>query len=53
MELSRRIVESALSDDASKGASVDRFLGELEAMGGSAGGSNGTSSATSGNGAQA
>lgn len=53
VELSRRIVESALSDDASRGASVDRFLGELEAMGGS-GGSNGTSSsATTGNGAQA
>lgn len=45
VELSRRIVTSALSDDASKGESVDRFLGELEAMGGSNG--------TSGNGAQA
>ena len=35
VELSRRIVESALSDDASRGQSVDRFLDELEAMGGS------------------
>lgn len=56
VELSRRIVESALSDDASKGQSVDHFLDELEAMGGSnpVGGSNaGATSAGSGNGAQA
>jgi F-type H+-transporting ATPase subunit b len=39
VELARRIVESSLSDESSKGASVDRFLDELEAMGGSAGGS--------------
>jgi len=39
VELARRIVGSSLSDDASRGASVDRFLDELEAMGGSAGGS--------------
>jgi F-type H+-transporting ATPase subunit b len=37
VELARRIVESALSDDASRGQSVDRFLDELEAMGGSGG----------------
>jgi F-type H+-transporting ATPase subunit b len=39
VELARRIVESSLSDEQSRGASVDRFLDELEAMGGSAGGS--------------
>jgi F-type H+-transporting ATPase subunit b len=39
VELARRIVESSLSDEESRGASVDRFLDELEAMGGSAGGS--------------
>lgn len=49
VELARRIVESSLSDDASRGASVDRFLGELEAMGGSAGAGNGAR----GNGGQA
>lgn len=55
VELSRRIVESALSDDASRGASVDRFLDELEAMGGSADGSadHPDASIISGNGAQA
>jgi F-type H+-transporting ATPase subunit b len=39
VELARRIVESSLSDEESRGASVDRFLDELEAMGGAAGGS--------------
>jgi F-type H+-transporting ATPase subunit b len=40
VELARRIVEQSLSDDASKGQSVDRFLDELEGMsGGSANGS--------------
>ncbi|GAA4804872.1 hypothetical protein GCM10023200_47800 [Actinomycetospora chlora] len=34
VELARRIVESSLSDETSKGQSVDRFLDELEAMGG-------------------
>ena len=34
VELARRIVEASLSDDAAKGESVDRFLDELEAMGG-------------------
>ncbi len=34
VELAGRIVESSLSDEAAKGESVDRFLGELEAMGG-------------------
>ncbi|GAA4928943.1 ATP synthase F0 subcomplex B subunit [Actinomycetospora succinea] len=54
VELSRRIVASALSDDASRGASVDRFLDELEAMGGAAGGSNDPdASVISGNGAGA
>lgn len=54
VELARRIVESSLSDDSSKGASVDRFLDELEAMGGSAGGSaGGSGDGTRGNGAQA
>jgi F-type H+-transporting ATPase subunit b len=50
VELARRIVESSLSDDASRGASVDRFLDELEAMGGSTAGSG---DGTRGNGAQA
>jgi F-type H+-transporting ATPase subunit b len=52
VELARRIVESSLSDEESRGASVDRFLDELEAMGGSAGGS-GDGPAARGNGAQA
>jgi F-type H+-transporting ATPase subunit b len=51
VELARRIVESSLSDDESKGASVDRFLDELEAMGGSNG--SGRSGGTRGNGAGA
>ncbi|PVZ14735.1 F0F1 ATP synthase subunit B [Actinomycetospora cinnamomea] len=54
VELARRIVESSLSDDASRGASVDRFLDELEAMGAGTGGSGSTDGAgTRGNGAQA
>jgi F-type H+-transporting ATPase subunit b len=48
VELARRIVESSLSDEQSRGASVDRFLDELEAMGGS-----GDGTAAPGNGAQA
>ncbi|MEJ2865427.1 F0F1 ATP synthase subunit B [Actinomycetospora flava] len=53
VELSRRIVESALSDDASRGASVDRFLDELEAMGGAGSSANDPDqSVISGNGAQ-
>jgi F-type H+-transporting ATPase subunit b len=48
VELARRIVESSLSDEQSRGASVDRFLDELEAMGGS-----GDGTAARGNGAQA
>ena len=48
VELARRIVESSLSDEQSRGASVDRFLDELEAMGGS-----GDGAAARGNGAQA
>lgn len=51
VELARRIVESSLSDEQSRGASVDRFLDELEAMGGSGGGSgagSGDGSGTSG-----
>jgi F-type H+-transporting ATPase subunit b len=48
VELARRIVEASLSDEASKGESVDRFLAELEAMGGS-----GSGDGTRGNGAQA
>jgi F-type H+-transporting ATPase subunit b len=47
VELARRIVESSLSDEQSRGASVDRFLDELEAMGGS-----GDGTAARGNGAQ-
>lgn len=50
VELSRRIVTSALSDDVSKGQSVDRFLDELEAMGGSS--DDPDRSVISGNGAQ-
>jgi F-type H+-transporting ATPase subunit b len=54
VELARRIVESALSDDRSRGESVDRFLAELEAMGGSANGSvGGTGDGARGNGGQA
>ena len=54
VELARRIVESALSDDRSRGESVDRFLAELEAMGGSASGSvGGTGDGARGNGGQA
>jgi F-type H+-transporting ATPase subunit b len=48
VELARRIVESSLSDEQSRGASVDRFLDELEAMGGP-----GDGAAARGNGAQA
>ena len=47
VELARRIVESSLSDEQSRGASVDRFLDELEAMGA------GDGTAARGNGAQA
>jgi F-type H+-transporting ATPase subunit b len=47
VELARRIVESSLSDEQSRGASVDRFLDELEAMGA------GDGAAARGNGAQA
>jgi F-type H+-transporting ATPase subunit b len=50
VELARRIVESSLSDEQSKGASVDRFLDELEAMGGSGSGSG---NGARGNGGQA
>ncbi len=50
VELARRMVESSLSDDRSRGESVDRFLAELEAMGGSAGG---TGNGARGNGGQA
>ena len=54
VELARRIVESSLSDDRSRGESVDRFLAELEAMGGSADGSvGGTGNGARGNGGQA
>ena len=54
VELARRIVESSLSDDRSRAESVDRFLAELEAMGGSAGGSaGGTGNGARGNGGQA
>jgi F-type H+-transporting ATPase subunit b len=35
VELAQRIVEASLSDEATRGESIDRFLGELEAMGGS------------------
>ncbi|HYH35211.1 MAG TPA: F0F1 ATP synthase subunit B [Nocardioides sp.] len=52
VELARRIVESSLSDESSKGASVDRFIAELEAMGGSGDGA-GPGATTRGNGAQA
>jgi F-type H+-transporting ATPase subunit b len=48
VELARRIVEQSLSDDASKGQSVDRFLDELEGMGGgSANGSRGPAGSSS------
>ena len=54
VELARRIVESALSDDRSRGESVDRFLAELEAMGGSASESaGGAGDGARGNGGQA
>jgi F-type H+-transporting ATPase subunit b len=54
VELARRIVESALSDDRSRGESVDRFLAELEAMGGSTSGSaGGAGNGARGNGGQA
>ncbi|WP_433036239.1 F0F1 ATP synthase subunit B [Actinomycetospora sp. CA-053990] len=54
VELARRIVESSLSDDRSRGESVDRFLAELEAMGGSTGGTaGGTGNGARGNGGQA
>jgi F-type H+-transporting ATPase subunit b len=58
VELARRIVESSLSDDRSRGESVDRFLAELEAMGGTevgpAGGpAGGTGNGARGNGGQA
>ncbi|GAA4751156.1 F0F1 ATP synthase subunit B [Actinomycetospora chibensis] len=54
VELARRIVESSLSDDRSRGESVDRFLAELEAMGGSTGGpAGGTGNGARGNGGQA
>ena len=43
VELARRIIESSLADESSKGQSVDRFLDELEAMGGSGDGSRGGS----------
>lgn len=43
VELARRIVVASLSDESARGESVDRFLAELEAMGGSTtNGSNGT-----------
>ncbi|CAA9232373.1 MAG: ATP synthase F0 sector subunit b [uncultured Actinomycetospora sp.] len=43
VELARRIVEASLSDESSKAASVDRFLDELDAMGGAdTGGANGS-----------
>jgi ATP synthase F0 subunit b len=35
LELAERIVREELSDDSRRGASVDRFLGELESMAGS------------------
>jgi F-type H+-transporting ATPase subunit b len=35
VELAQRIVEASLSDEATRGESIDRFLAELEAMGGS------------------
>jgi F-type H+-transporting ATPase subunit b len=35
VELAQRIVEASLSDEATRGETIDRFLGELEAMGGS------------------
>ena len=54
VELARRIVESSLSDDRSRGESVDRFLAELEAMGGSGSGSaGGAGNGARGNGGQA
>jgi F-type H+-transporting ATPase subunit b len=52
VELARRIVESALSDDRSRGESVDRFLAELEAMGGTEVGPAGGSAGGTGNGAR-
>ncbi len=52
VELARRIVESSLSDDRSRAESVDRFLAELEAMGGSAGGPAGGPAGGTGNGAR-
>ncbi|WP_328309660.1 F0F1 ATP synthase subunit B [Actinomycetospora sp. NBC_00405] len=52
VELARRIVESSLSDDRSRAESVDRFLAELEAMGGSAGGPAGGPAGGAGNGAR-
>jgi F-type H+-transporting ATPase subunit b len=54
VELARRIVESSLSDDRSRAESVDRFLAEHEAMGGSAGGpAGGAGNGARGNGGQA
>ena len=54
VELARRIVESSLSDDRSRAESVDRFLAELEAMGGSGSGSaSGAGNGARGNGGQA
>lgn len=45
VELARRIVAQSLSDDASKGQSVDRFLDELEGMGGGSANGSGTPAA--------
>lgn len=50
VELAQRIVEASLSDEATRGESIDRFLGELEAMGGSqtsGAGATGTSNGSS------
>jgi F-type H+-transporting ATPase subunit b len=49
VELARRIVEASLSDESSKAASVDRFLDELDAMGG-AGGTDGSGGSGDGSG---
>jgi F-type H+-transporting ATPase subunit b len=50
VELARRIVETSLSDESSKGASVDRFLDELEAMGGATNGDGAADGAADGSG---
>jgi F-type H+-transporting ATPase subunit b len=49
VELAQRIVQASLSDESARAESIDRFLGELEAMGGSDGAQTSGASA-SGNG---